>query len=1156
MALPAALCLAALMSLGLPAAAQPVVTAARPPVTAAQPWVSFDALAAPPAVLDTKIPASVALVPGPEGRRALAVTVPDMGRDERACAFSLPLPALPGPTNGVRLWLKAQEPARRLEVALRGPAGTYGAEVDLGPAWREIVLSAGNTHPLLGTTGGSLDLAPGRVTQVRFCFGEWLGYTGGPHTISVGPITAVQSPLLTPPPPVQVRRPTGLQLPAQSFTLELSDLCRGEWDFADAFGQYLSLPGPVTAYAQVAGPADGPLKLAYLCCDPEFPDDPVHATLRVADAAHTEGPESWFRVAEPCFSCLVRARRGEGGLVTCELSDLHLGPALPGDSYVAAVYVADAASLAGKGAGPLSPLRLFPSAEATLRLTTARVGNVFVGDDRPTVILTRVCNTRQPEVSLSVEVTDYARGDVVWRGTVKMPARAPGLQVQSLPLPLTRRGIFQATVAGAGAPATVRLCRLPAPRAVPPDASSMGINLFQQQVWWYAYQVPLMAQAGVHWIRPWLAWENTWSLQQPTPQQWETRPLDAALRRMERYGQRYAIILWGAPSWALGSIGGPAPGPDKMNLWAEYVRRLVKQYRGRSELRPTRTRLASSAGCIPAYEIWNEPDGMWPEPTRHQGEHYMALLKAAWREARQADPGCNILAPSHAGYEEWLERVGALGLKDYLDTVSIHVYADPRDFLAQVEQRREILRRHGMGDKPLWINELGTTAYDFNADYSKEYGCSEQRQAAVLVADYALALSVDPRMKAFWFCTVDPRDAAHRSGWTGDAGIGVLYLGLLPKLSYAALAGVAQQLDGRRCLGEVAPGRSLRQVSFDGPLAVVWDDDAQPGRAVPACDFGCAPGERVTVQDMFTNVLTSGKAAEVTVDLTRGPVYLSGSRRMAGMARANAHFTVRPEALSMTAGHQARAEVQAPARATVSVDVPADLPLTAHLGPPDAQGRRRLSLVASAAVPRASGVVTVSLAPDPAAWDLGAPATLRRSLVVTVGEPNLIRDGGFRLPALLAWTPQRTSAYSRDDKVGHAEPGSLRLDAPFDRRLVHWGITLKPGQPARLRAWVKTRGLQGALVSLNVALFAADHWLQTFCLAATEPVGELEGGWRAVPRLGHIPTGDADWTLVEATLPVESIPRDTATAAFFLDASRGGQGTVWLDDLDLWQPRD
>ena len=32
----------------------------------------------------------------------------------------------------------------------------------------------------------------------------------------------------------------------------------------------------------------------------------------------------------------------------------------------------------------------------------------------------------------------------------------------------------------------------------------------------------------------------------------------------------------------------------------------------------------------------------------------------------------------------------------------------------------------------------------------------------------------------------------------GDAGIGVLYLGFVPKLSYAALAGVARQLDGRQ----------------------------------------------------------------------------------------------------------------------------------------------------------------------------------------------------------------------------------------------------------------------------------------------------------------------------------------------------------------------
>jgi len=314
-----------------------------------------------------------------------------------------------------------------------------------------------------------------------------------------------------------------------------------------------------------------------------------------------------------------------------------------------------------------------------------------------------------------------------------------------------------------------------------------------------------MAQAGVHWIRPWLAWENTWNTQEPAPGQWETRPLDAALRRMEQYGQRYAIILFHAPAWATGTSSWTAPPLDKMDQWSAYVERLVTQYRGR----------------IRHYEAWNEPDLMWPEETRHSGEHYRAMLQATWEAARRADPNCLILGLSHAGYEGWLENVGRLGVSEYMEGVTIHTYAQPGDFAAHVQRRREILEQYGLGPKALWINELGAPAYDFSPEYSAHFSCSERKQAAVLVSNYAQALSFDPRMKAFWFCTYDPRDAAHESQWTWDAGIGVLYLGFLPKLSYAALAGVAKQLDGRKCLGRVNLTRDLHQVSFEGPLAVV-----------------------------------------------------------------------------------------------------------------------------------------------------------------------------------------------------------------------------------------------------------------------------------------------------------------------------------------------
>ena len=143
------------------------------------------------------------------------------------------------------------------------------------------------------------------------------------------------------------------------------------------------------------------------------------------------------------------------------------------------------------------------------------------------------------------------------------------------------------------------------------------------------------------------------------------------------------------------------------------------------------------------------------------------------------------------------------------------------------------------------------------------------------------------------------------------------------------------------------------------------------------------------------------------------------------------------------------------------------------------------------------------------------------------------------------------ASYDRD--VGHLAPGSLRLDGPFDRRLVHWNIAPVAGRATRLRCWVRSEALAGCLATLNVAAFAADHWIDTWCLASTDPSGNAANGWRMVDRPAEIPGGTSAWALVEATLPAEALPPETDHVAFFIDA-RQGDGKLWIDELDLWQP--
>jgi hypothetical protein len=1099
------------------------------PIASERAWVSLDDVAAPPVHFETSIPATARLVDGPEGHRAVSVTVPDMGRDEKACAFTMALPELGGAFNGVRLWLKGTEKTRRLEIVLRTDTGTFGTDVVLEPEWRQVMLGAQNTHPFFETREGRLDVA--RVREVRFCFGEWQGNTGGPHTVSIGPMTAVEMPLLGPAGPVTTVRRPSVPLPLQPFTVDLLDLKRGEWHFADALGQRLDLDGPAVAYA-FAGEARGDPRLAYLCCDPEFPEDVQHAVLKVSDPSSTADGATWFRVEEPYFAAAVEVLPLGEGVLRCRLYNIDLGPATTGDRYIAALYV-----MVGGKACPVWLASDQDEAHLNPRLLTDRVGGVFGEKEQ-----VRLAFVAWPRVKagggVKLEAIDYATGDVVWRGDVKA-AGTGTFDPQSFTVPLRRFGVFEVSATAEGLPAAkTRVCRIPDRRRVDPDRSGIGINIFQQQIWWYTYQAPLMAKAGVRWIRPWLAWENTWNTQEPKPGQWDTRALDAALRRMEKYGLRYQDILFAAPSWATGGTGWAAPPVEKMGLWEAYVEKLVRQYTGR----------------IRYYEVWNEPDGMWPEATRPSGEHYLAMLKATWAAAKRADPHCVILGLSHAGYEAWLEKVGKLGARDYLDAVTVHVYAPPRDFVGQVERRREILARYGMGEKPLWLNEIGTTAYDFNPQYSARFGCSEFSQASAVTELYAQSLSFDPRMKVFWFCTYDPRDAAHEPEWTGDAGVGVMYLGFLPKLSYAALAGVAKELEGRECLGRQDIAEDLHQISFAGPVAAVWCDRPRERPLVRATDLGCLPEEAVVLTDMFTNQIASGRAGGIKVDLSHGPVYLEGSGQMAAVARAERAAEPDRREVTLSAGTSATVKLLAPVGVEITTQVQPGLPITTTVLPARQGTGHTIVLSAPKKLTRASGLVRIRTRFAKGIFGLAAPYEAVRAVSVTAGEPNLVPDGGFFLGNLYEWAPQRKSPYAWDTEVGHAGPGSLRLDAPFDRRLVHWGIRPTAGRPLKLRCWVKAEGFTGCLATLSLAFFAPDKWLKTWCLATSGATGEIEPGWRTVEACGRIPLGSADWTLVEASLGSEMLPPETDNAAFVVDVIGGGEGRLWIDDIDLWQP--
>lgn len=904
-----------------------------------------------------------------------------------------------------------------------------------------------------------------------------------------------------------------------SFTADLLDLKRGKWTFKSVLGWDLALNQPALAYAFTDAPLNG-LKLGYLRCDPEFPDDPAHAELRELSPVSKEGGALLFRIDEPYFKADVKVTECGPGVRLCRVENVRLGPVSQGDRYVGALKL-----LAG---GQSFPLWLAPDQDETglnPRLCSGRVGSVFTAGEK---VELSYLTGKKPDAAdaITVAVNDYATGKPVWSGNIPAAFR-PGEPKQiDFDLPLNRFGVFEVSAKAPGLPeAKIRICRIPERQAIDPEKSFMGINIFQHQIWWYAYQAPMMAKAGIRWIRPWLGWENTWTMQAENPSQLDTRALDSALRRLDLFGMRYQYLLTGCPQRL--SSEGRVPVltriHDNLGEWRRYVEQLTTRYRDK----------------IDYWEVLNEPDGTAPAD-------YFEVLKASFETIRKTDPGSKVIGLSMSGRQlAWFTEVWKLGAGKYLDIASLHIYDKPGPGFKDYAER--VIEGMG-GDIPLWINEFGSSAYDFSPEFSQKYNCSERTQAEWIPAWYALSLAADPKMKIFLYCTHDPMNPAGHFAW--DAGIGVMYQGFLPKLSYASLAATARELDGRECLGFRTVADGVHLVTFSGPVTLAWRDsgDKRPAGAVA---LGCGPNEEITVNDMFGNRIFAGRAAEAKIDFSQGPAYIHGSAALDTTARANSALKVGRKTITLreketvsipvlTCSDEIAPEVKPAARSQLKTAL-------------KKTGEKRFELeIANASGKRFSPELIEIAARIPAGlFGLDSARTVKRSIQV-IPANYLLYDP---MENLGNWNMERNSPVRIDPAAGRSAPGSMLLEGPFNLRCVHYATSMLSSSVKtwKFRMWVKSANVDPkSKIAVSLSFFGGSKWPGARILAGTPAVPEtIEPRWRAFAGTAKIPLNKPQWTCVEAEFPAAEIPEGATSYAILIDLSVGKTGRIWIDDMEL-----
>ncbi|MFQ5593103.1 MAG: beta-galactosidase [Anaerolineae bacterium] len=248
------------------------------------------------------------------------------------------------------------------------------------------------------------------------------------------------------------------------------------------------------------------------------------------------------------------------------------------------------------------------------------------------------------------------------------------------------------------------------------DVNPFGANFFLQ---WEAEPfkrektVEMAAQAGIGWAKQQFPWEDI----EPSPGQYRWEKYDDIVDIYRKHELQVIARLDRPPGWTRADNRLRQRPPDDFNDYGDFVEQFVRHFQGR----------------VRYIQIWNEPN-IYPEwgdqPVNPAA--YTQLLEIAYRRAKSVDPNVYVLsAPLAINLENfparrnlsdlaYLEEMYQAGAGEYFDILSANAFGmdrppeDPPDpgvlNFRRVELQREIMVRHGDGDKPIWFNEYGWNA--------------------------------------------------------------------------------------------------------------------------------------------------------------------------------------------------------------------------------------------------------------------------------------------------------------------------------------------------------------------------------------------------------------------------------------------------------------
>ncbi len=295
-------------------------------------------------------------------------------------------------------------------------------------------------------------------------------------------------------------------------------------------------------------------------------------------------------------------------------------------------------------------------------LTLAQPGHIL-HDGQTAAAQLEVAPNPPPGSRIELSVEDLLGG------VTKLPALALPARTLALPeLPGRPRGMFKlravlqnAAGTAISPPTELVWARLPKPRDLAPDRSYFGLHIP------IAPDYLAMARAaGMRWVRMHdTSGIGKWPIAEPEAGRWEFH--DVQVDAIHQAGMAVVGMLDGAPERVASrkrtgyfSMFHIPDLPGGVDQWRTYVRTVVGHYRGR----------------IDYWEVWNEPWGQWWTGGGGTPELFAELQRAAYTEAKQANPAMTIIGINTMRGNVWTDKILALTGTDCFDAFSFHDYSN------------------------------------------------------------------------------------------------------------------------------------------------------------------------------------------------------------------------------------------------------------------------------------------------------------------------------------------------------------------------------------------------------------------------------------------------------------------------------------------------